>query len=116
LAAKRLLVESGTIVDSTIIAVPSSTKHAAQARDPETCQTQGREYLILRDEAARRDRPARAGAQFSRRPVRRRGRRVAWSGAGGGRPPPDARRAPLSRPRPLSSPLGSCSRTWSSSA
>jgi transposase, IS5 family len=30
--AKRLLLKSGTIVDATIIAAPSSTKNAAQAR------------------------------------------------------------------------------------
>lgn len=34
LAAKRLLVKSGTIVDATIIAAPTSTKNAAQERDP----------------------------------------------------------------------------------
>ena len=39
LAAKRLLLKSGTIVDATIIAAPSSTKNAAQARDPEMKQT-----------------------------------------------------------------------------
>src|SRR5260370_36519889 len=39
LTAKRLLLQSGTIVDATIIAAPSSTKNAAQARDPEMHQT-----------------------------------------------------------------------------
>jgi transposase, IS5 family len=39
LIAKRLLLQSGTIVDATIIAAPSSTKNAAQARDPEMKQT-----------------------------------------------------------------------------
>jgi len=39
LAEKRLLLQSGTIVDATIIAAPSSTKNAAQARDPEMKQT-----------------------------------------------------------------------------
>jgi IS5 family transposase len=39
LTAKRLLLTSGTIVDATIIAAPSSTKNAAQARDPEMKQT-----------------------------------------------------------------------------
>src|SRR5262245_61709415 len=39
LTAKRLLLKSGTIVDATIIAAPSSTKNAAQARDPEIEQT-----------------------------------------------------------------------------
>ena len=39
LTEKRLLLKSGTIVDATIIAAPSSTKNAAQARDPEMKQT-----------------------------------------------------------------------------
>src|SRR5262249_12090910 len=39
LTAKRLLLKSGTIVDATIIAAPSSTKNVAQARDPEMKQT-----------------------------------------------------------------------------
>ncbi len=39
LTEKRLLLQSGTIVDATIIAAPSSTKNAAQARDPEMRQT-----------------------------------------------------------------------------
>lgn len=39
LEAKRLLLKSGTIVDATIIAAPSSTKNAAHARDPEMHQT-----------------------------------------------------------------------------
>ncbi|MGH7703421.1 MAG: IS5 family transposase [Gemmatimonadales bacterium] len=39
LAEKRLLLKTGTIVDATIIAAPSSTKNAAQARDPEMRQT-----------------------------------------------------------------------------
>ena len=39
LTAKRLLLTSGTSVDATIIAAPSSTKNAAQARDPEMKQT-----------------------------------------------------------------------------
>ena len=36
---KQLLLKAGTIVDATIIAAPSSTKNAAQARDPEMKQT-----------------------------------------------------------------------------
>jgi len=36
---RRLLVKSGTIVDATIIAAPSSTKNATQTRDPERKQT-----------------------------------------------------------------------------
>ncbi|MGH7593354.1 MAG: IS5 family transposase, partial [Gemmatimonadales bacterium] len=39
LAAKRLLLTAGTIVDATIIAAPSSTKNATQTRDPEMRQT-----------------------------------------------------------------------------
>ena len=39
LAAKRLLLKAGTIVDATIIAAPSSTKNASQTRDPEMKQT-----------------------------------------------------------------------------
>lgn len=38
LAAKRLLLKSGTIVDATIIAAPSSTKNASGSRDPEMHQ------------------------------------------------------------------------------
>src|SRR5882672_3448341 len=36
---KRLLLQTGTIVDATIIAAPSSTKNATQTRDPEMKQT-----------------------------------------------------------------------------
>jgi IS5 family transposase len=39
LEEKRLLLRSGTIVDATIIAAPSSTKNATQTRDPEMKQT-----------------------------------------------------------------------------
>ncbi|HWS70793.1 MAG TPA: IS5 family transposase [Thermoanaerobaculia bacterium] len=39
LAEKRLLMKSGTIVDATIIAAPSSTKNASESRDPEMRQT-----------------------------------------------------------------------------
>jgi IS5 family transposase len=39
LEARGLGVRTGTIVDATIIQAPSSTKNAAQARDPEMCQT-----------------------------------------------------------------------------
>jgi transposase, IS5 family len=40
LQAQGLRVASGTIVDATIIAAPSSTKNADKARDPEMKQTQ----------------------------------------------------------------------------
>ncbi len=36
---RRLLLRSGTIVDATIIAAPSSTKNASATRDPEMKQT-----------------------------------------------------------------------------
>ena len=39
LQARGLKVSSGTIVDATIIAAPSSTKNATQTRDPEMHQT-----------------------------------------------------------------------------
>jgi transposase, IS5 family len=39
LEARRLLLRSGTIVDATIIAAPSSTKNASASRDPEMKQT-----------------------------------------------------------------------------
>jgi len=39
LADKRLLMKSGTIVDATIIAAPSSTKNSTKSRDPEMRQT-----------------------------------------------------------------------------
>jgi len=39
LAAKGLLVKSGTVVDATLIAAPSSTKNSSGERDPEMHQT-----------------------------------------------------------------------------
>ncbi|MGH8337260.1 MAG: IS5 family transposase, partial [Gammaproteobacteria bacterium] len=39
LAARRLLLSAGTIVDATIINAPSSTKNATHTRDPEMRQT-----------------------------------------------------------------------------
>jgi IS5 family transposase len=39
LAERRLYLQSGTIVDATIIAAPSSTKNATKTRDPEMKQT-----------------------------------------------------------------------------
>src|SRR5216684_943499 len=45
LEERRLLLRSGTIVDATIIAAPSSTKNASATRDPEMKQTrQGRNW------------------------------------------------------------------------
>ena len=42
LEGKGLLLRSGTIVDATIIAAPSSTKNATESRDPEMKQTKKR--------------------------------------------------------------------------
>jgi IS5 family transposase len=39
LEAKGMILKKGTIVDSTIIAAPSSTKNREKKRDPEACQT-----------------------------------------------------------------------------
>lgn len=39
LAAKGLLLKSGTVVDATLIAAPSSTKNSSGERDPEMYQT-----------------------------------------------------------------------------
>ncbi|MCP5781369.1 IS5/IS1182 family transposase, partial [Klebsiella pneumoniae] len=39
LAYKGLLLKSGTAVDATLIAAPSSTKNAENKRDPEMHQT-----------------------------------------------------------------------------
>ena len=45
LEERRLLLRSGTIVDATIIAAPSSTKNASATRDPEMKQTrQGKNW------------------------------------------------------------------------
>src|SRR6516164_1487227 len=47
LEERRLLLRSGTIVDATIIAVPSSTKNATATRDPEMKQTRkGRNWYF----------------------------------------------------------------------
>src|SRR5215471_12923898 len=47
LEEKRLLLRSGTIVDATIIAAPSSTKNASETRDPEMKQTRkGRNWYF----------------------------------------------------------------------
>ena len=80
LTAKRLLLKSGTIVDATIIAAPSSTKNAAQARDPERKQTRkgnawhfGMKLHIgtTRDGARHRDPCRGAGITGCRRAARR---------------------------------------------
>jgi transposase, IS5 family len=47
LEERRLLLRSGTIVDATIIAAPSSTKNASAARDPEMKQARkGRNWYF----------------------------------------------------------------------
>src|ERR1700740_237088 len=47
LEARGLLLRSGTIVDATIIAAPSSTKNASASRDPEMKQTRkGRNWHL----------------------------------------------------------------------
>ena len=47
LAERGLLVREGTIVDSTIISAPSSTKNRERARDPEMHQTRkGRQWYF----------------------------------------------------------------------
>ena len=47
LEQRRLLLRSGTIVDATIIAAPSSTKNASASRDPEMKQTRkGRNWFF----------------------------------------------------------------------
>ena len=63
LEEKKLLLKSGTIVDATIIAAPPSTKNAdAGARSGDEADPQG-QAVALRDEGARRHRPAGSGAQ-----------------------------------------------------
>ena len=39
LESKKLLLRTGTIVDATLIAAPSSTKNSTKSRDPEMHQT-----------------------------------------------------------------------------
>ncbi len=47
LSAKGLILKKGTIVDSTIISAPSSTKNATHQRDPEAHQTKkGNNYFF----------------------------------------------------------------------
>lgn len=47
LAAKGLLLKSGTVVDATLIAAPSSTKNSSGERDPEMHQTKkGNQYYF----------------------------------------------------------------------
>ena len=47
LAAKGLLLKSGTVVDATLIAAPSSTKNSSGERDPEMHQTKKCDRFFL---------------------------------------------------------------------
>ena len=48
LAQHGLMLKTGTVVDATIIAAPSSTKNKAGERDPEIHQTKkGNQWLKL---------------------------------------------------------------------
>src|SRR5258705_1236190 len=58
LEERRLLLRSGTIVDATIIAAPSSTKNASATRDPEMKQThKGRNWHFGMKLHIRADKP-----------------------------------------------------------
>ena len=50
LTERGLMLKSGTIVDATLIAAPSSTKNARRERDPEMHQTKGNPPEIQRSE------------------------------------------------------------------
>ena len=52
LIAKGLMLKTGTVVDATLIAAPSSTKNSRGERDPEMHQTQQRQSVALRHEGA----------------------------------------------------------------
>ena len=53
LGAKGLLLRTGTVVDATLIAAPSSTKNADGQRDPEMKQTKkGNQWCVSRTQAA----------------------------------------------------------------
>lgn len=62
LEEQRLFLRSGTIVDATIIAAPSSTKNATQRLDSEMKQTRKGKNWHFGIEAARRDGQTRPGA------------------------------------------------------
>lgn len=48
LTAKGLILKKGTIVDSTIIAAPTSTKNKKRKRDSEAHQTRRGEHVVFR--------------------------------------------------------------------
>jgi len=53
LGAKGLLLRTGTVVDATLIAAPSSTKNASGERDPEMKQSKkGNQWCVSRTQAA----------------------------------------------------------------
>ena len=54
LGAKGLLFRVGTVVDATLIAVPSSTKNASGERDPEMKQSQKRSAMVHWHEGSHR--------------------------------------------------------------
>ena len=56
LSAKGIKVGTGTIMDATIIAAPSSTKNKSGERDPEMHQTRkGKQWCVSRTRAQARD-------------------------------------------------------------
>ena len=54
LEAKGIRIQTGTIVDATILHAPSSTKNASGERDPEMHQTRKGTAVVLRPEGAHR--------------------------------------------------------------
>jgi IS5 family transposase len=62
LASKGLRISTGTIVDATIIAAPSSTKNTNKERDPEMHQTRkGNQWCVSRTRAQARDAVSKMG-------------------------------------------------------
>jgi hypothetical protein len=51
---KGICVTTGTIVDATIVAAPSSTKSSKKERDPQMHQTKKQSVLLRRQGAHRR--------------------------------------------------------------
>ena len=53
LSAKGVMLKSGTVVDATLIAAPSSTKNSSGERDPEMKQSRkGQQWCVSRTQAA----------------------------------------------------------------
>jgi IS5 family transposase len=62
LASKGLRIATGTIVDATIIASPSSTKNSKKERDPQMHQTRkGNQWCVSRTRAQARDAVSKMG-------------------------------------------------------